>query len=554
MTLLLTLQNQLAAGLLRSSATTCSRWAENYVVYPKPLPGPMRFERHPWSRTWHDHSGNWAGMKAAQLAMTAAALNRAFFTIDVLRNDVLYLLPKKNPDAVDFSKTKFDAVLEQSPHIEELFSNTRNVGLKQAGSVSFFLRGMRSKSGLKTISVGMQVYDEYDEMPLRNVALAEERSSGYEEEDKQVIKISTPTVPEFGIAEEIEKTTKEHYIFKCPNCTRWTEFRAPESLIVIGDNTRDLETLKRSHLVTADCKHQVLHEQKPEFLSMDRRRATWRVTANSEYRGFLINQMYSTVLPPWKIAKTSILARTDVGHEQELWNSKFGLPYVVQGARITDQMLRACEGQHRIIDPPRSGLITMGVDVGHKVLYCNIDRWLLPANYGSDLNAHAIPQTLWAGTVPGFEQLTPLLREYQVAHTVVDVDPAFRDALSFAQQHEGRVHLCRFVRSVGPKNIAPGSREADVVIYVNRTYWLDISQGRYRHATKGIILPIDLPEDYGKHIKNLIRHEKKNDEGNLVSKYISVGPDHHAFARVYSELALPMAASISEGRDVKDFL
>lgn len=553
MTLLESLQTQLAAGLMRKSATTCSKWAETYVVYPKPIPGPLRFERHPWSRTWHDYESNWAGMKAAQLAMTAAALNRALYNIDVLKNDVLYLLPKKNPDAVDFSKTKFDAILDQSPHIESLFSNTRNVGLKQAGSVSFYLRGMRSKSGLKLISVGMQVYDEYDEMPLRNIALADERSSGYEEGDKQVIKISTPTVPEFGIAEEIEKTTKEHYIFKCPNCSQWTEF-LPESLIVVGDNVNDERTLKRSHLVTVDCKHVVNHAEKPTFLSMDRKRAMWKPTAESDYRGFLINQMYSTVLPPWKIAKTAILARTDSGHEQELWNSKFGLPFVVQGARITDQMLLACRGDHQLTDPPRPGLVTMGVDVGHKVLYVHIDRWLMPPSFGSDLNAHAVPQPLWVGIVSGFDQLDPKLYEYQVAHTVVDVDPAFRDALDFARRHDGRVNLCRFVRSVGPKNIAPGSREADVVIYVNRTYWLDISQGRYRRAKKGIILPRDLPDDYAKHIKNIIRHEKKDDEGNLVAKYISVGADHYAFSRVYSELALPMAVSVSEGRDVKDFL
>lgn len=549
MTLTDSLISQLSAGLKRRSSVSCSRWAENYIILPKPLPGPLRFDRHPWSRTWFDLKDNWAGMKAAQVAMTMAALARSLFTIDILKNDVLYLLPKKSPDAVDFSKTKFDAILDLSPHIDSMFSNTRNVGLKQAGSVSFILRGMRSKSGLKTISVGMKVYDEYDEMPLRNVALAEERSSGYEEADKQEIKISTPTIPNFGIAAEIEKTTKELYTFKCPNCNKHTHLIYPECLVITSDSVKDEVALKNSHLICMECKSKLNHESKVEWLG---RKAFWRPTTQSDYRGFLLSQLYSTLLPPWQIARTAILAQTDPAYEQELWNSKLGLPYIVPGAKITDEMLIACIGSHRML--PRAGLVTMGVDVGHKLLYCNIDRWMLPESYGSDLNAHAIPQSLLATTVSSFEDLPALLQQYQVAHTVVDVDPAFRDALLFANNFLGRVNLCRFVRTVAPKNIVPGSREADVVSYVNRTYWLDVSQSRYRRGLRGIILPNDLPDDYSTHIKNLVRYEKKDDDGNLIAKYLSQGPDHYAFARVYSEIALPLAVSATEGRDIKEFL
>ncbi len=92
------------------------------------------------------------------------------------------------------------------------------------------------------------------------------------------------------------------------------------------------------------------------------------------------------------------------------------------------------------------------------------------------------------------------------------------------------------------------------MIYVNRTYWLDTSQTRYRRGQRGIIIPYDRPKDYNIHIKNLVRHQKKDDEGNLVSRYISTGADHFAFARVYSEIALPFAVSTVENKDIKNFL
>lgn len=551
-----TLHEKLASGLMRKSASTCSRWAEEYVIVGKPIPGPIRFKYHPWSRTWHDLDEDWAGMKAAQLAMSQSAIDRCLFTVDIRRNDVMYLLPKKNPDAADFSKSKFDAILDLSPHISSMFSNVRNVGHKQAGNVNFYIRGMRSRSGLKSVSVGLMVFDEYDEMPEKSIALALERTSGYQEKDKQIIRISTPSIPEFGIAKEILKTSQEIWIFKCPKCGKLTnlqltDLKNPECLVVTGD-LNDERELRKSFIRCLDCKRPLEHESKPEWLG--ERNASWVPTARGfEQRGFLINQLYSTVLEPWHIAKTFLLAQTDGAHEQELFNSKLGLPRTVAGARVTEEMLVASTGNHSNNDPPRSGLVTMGVDVGHKVLYVNIDLWMMP-QIGPDLNSLSIPRTLQIKTVDSFFELDALMREYQVKHCVIDVDPAFRDAVLFANRFPGLVNLCRFVRTVNPKAINPAEREGTQVVHVNRTYWLDISQTRYRRGTKGIIIPYDRPKAYNEHIKAMIRHEKKDDEGNLTSRYISTGADHYAFARVYSEIALPLAVSTVESRDVKDFL
>ncbi len=556
MQLLDRLHHSLASGLLRKSASTCSKWAEEYVVVGKPIPGKVTWKWHPWSQEWHDYSGSWTGMKAAQLAMTQSAIDRCLFTIDIRRNDVLYLLPKKNPDAADFSKSKFDAILDLSPHIANMFSNVRNVGHKQAGNTNFYVRGMRSRSGLKSISVGLIVFDEYDEMPTNNIALALERTSGYQESDKQIIKISTPSIPQFGIAKEIANTSQEHWIFKCPKCGRLTQLlindlKNPECLVIHGD-LNDERTLKQSHLRCLDCKRPLEHESKTDWLS--RRNASWEPSAHGfEERGFLINQLYSTVLEPWHIAKTLLLAQTDPAHEQELFNSKLGQPRTVAGAVVTDEMLTASTGTHSNNDPPRTGLITMGVDVGHKILYVNIDLWMMPT-IGPDLNSISTPRTIRSITVDSFFALDALMREYQVNHCVVDVDPAFRDAMLFANRFPSSVNLCRFIRTMSPKSISPSPKEGDEVVYVNRTYWLDISQTRYRRGTRGIILPYDRPRDYNTHIKALVRHEKKDDEGNLTSRYLSTGADHYAFARVYSEIALPLAVSTVESRDVKDFL
>jgi hypothetical protein len=46
----------------------------------------------------------------------------------------------------------------------------------------------------------------------------------------------------------------------------------------------------------------------------------------------------------------------------------------------------------------------------------------------------------------------------------------------------------------------------------------------------------------------------KSQSDNMIAKYISTGPDHFALARVYSEIALPFAASLTSGEDIAKFL
>lgn len=554
MTLLANLQTQLANGLMRKSAVTCSRWAEQYIVLGKPVPGRLNFKHHPWSKEWMDCDMDWTGMKAAQMSMTMSALARGLFTIDVRRNDVLYVLPKRNPDATDFSKAKFDTLLELSPHLSQMFSNVKNVGHKQAGNVNFFLRGSRSKSALKSISVGLKVYDEFDEMNQRNVALANERSSGFLAEDKQTIKISTPTVPDFGIAREIVNTTQEHYMFRCPRCGKYTEFIFPDDLVVTADSLNDEKGIRNSYVCCHECKGKIEHQEKFEILSA--RNAHWEPTGNKDSftRGFLINQLYSITVEPWEIAKMSLEAANDPVVEQEYFNSKGGLPHAVEGALITEDQVLACRWNHSKKQPPPQGLITMGVDVGHKVLYYWIDNWLLPQNLGADLNTLAVAQTLNEGTVPGFRDLDRLMRQFQIQHCIVDVDPAFRDAEEFAERFNGRVNLCRFVRGLKKSKIRTNTDESEKVIHVNRTYWLDLSQGRFRHGTSRILLPKDVSDDVPKHISALIRYETRDDDNNIVASWKSTKPDHKALARVYSEIALPLAVSIGSGQDIQNLL
>lgn len=548
----------IAQGLTKKSSTKCSTWSTNYVVLGKPKPGKLSFEWHPWAKEMHDCDVDWVGEKSAQMAFTQTALDRSIYTVDILKRDVLYLLPKKNPDASDFSKSKFDTMLELSPYIANLFSNVKNMGHKQSGSVNLYIRGMRSTSGLRTISTALKVYDEYDEMIQKNVALADERSSGFETDEKQNIKISTPTIPEFGIDAAMMEANEEHYIFKCPRCGRRTEWDSIDQVEVVGDSLENEKEYKKSYLKCRECKREIKHEEKREILHYNR--AKWEIVKNrqSSTRGFQIPQLYSTVMRPWEIARQILRARKDPNYEQELYNSKMGKPWVPKGARVEDFEFLNCRMNHMMGDPPPTGgLITMGVDVGHQDLYYKVSEWLVPPTLGRQINLFAIKRTLKVGIVHDFNELDLLMYNYQVLHAVVDIDPAFREATAFCDRFKGHVNLCRFVRGIEKNSIVPKS-DQEYTVFVNRTAWLDISQGRYKKGPKspgGIMLPRDIPTQYKDHIQVLVRLIRANKEGNLTSQYISTKPDDHfAFANVYDDIALPLALSGRYNQDVKNYI
>jgi len=190
-------RDTVAAGLKRKSITTPSKWAREYRVMGPPEPGKWRPDVAPWTLAMHDSEAPInIGQKSAQMGFTETALNITFYRIDIKNESCLYILPTKTPDATEFSAARFDAALELSPHLTNLFSNVKNVGHKRAGAANLYVGGSNSRSFLKSKPVVFIVFDELDEIKQENIPLAEERTAF--QETPQMWKISTPTIPIVG--------------------------------------------------------------------------------------------------------------------------------------------------------------------------------------------------------------------------------------------------------------------------------------------------------------------------------------------------------------------
>jgi len=543
----ITLRNTVAGGLRRKAVTTPSRWAECYRMMGQPFPGLWKFDYHPWLRGMHEATHQTCiGQKAAQLGYTEALLNITFFKIDIERKDCLYVLPAKTPDASDFSASRFDAALELSPHLQNLFQNVKNVGHKRAGSANLYIRGSNSRGGLKSIPVAFIVFDELDEMNQENIRLAEERVSG--QPSWQIWKISTPTAPNHGINKEFVLSTQDHFTFKCPCCSKRTELIFPECLKIEGEHRLDPK-IKGTHLICKECSGTLPQDDKEYFL----KDASWESFGEkqADRRGFYINQLYSKTIQPWKIAESYFAAQIDKAEEQEFFNSKLGLPHVPEGAQVTDIEISEATSPRIKSDPaPENRLITMGVDQGTWLHY-EVGAWNF-SKFGNDLNMNATCDVLAEGKVLDFTELAQLMRQWQIIMCVIDAQPERRLAYEFAMKHYGHVKLCYYSVGASGKQIIVDNDDDSHKVSVDRTSWLDVALNRFHNKT--ITLPKDLSNEYRVHIKNQIRRYRKDPNGNPIGEYISIGDDHLGHARCYNEIALPLAASLNTNTDIRDFL
>jgi len=458
--------------------------------------------------------------------------------------DCLYVLPSKTPDASEFSAARFDPAIELSSHLTDMFSSVKNVGHKRAGPVNLYIRG--SKVRLKSLPVAFIVFDELDEMKQENIPDAEERTSGHLH--PQIWKISTPTLPNFGINALFEKSTQEHYTFKCPCCSRFIELIWPDSIALVGEHQND-PRIKESHIICSVCKGRLEHKNKTHFL----KNGVWQPYGNPKVdeRGFYINQLYSIPIPPWKIVKTYFEGLIDKASEQRFFNSKLGLPHVVEGAQLSEHEINNTRCNRRKNDPiPEGTIITMGVDQG-RWLYYEIAAWHF-AKLGNDLNMSAECEVLSEGKIVDFNELDALMRQYQIQKCVIDAQPDRRMAYEFACKYWGHVVLCFYARGQQGRMITLDQDENQHKITVDRTSWLDVALNRFQ--TNRISIPQDVSIEYIEHLQNLIKHYRNDSFGNPVAEYVNIGPDHLAHARCYNEIALPLAAALATNENVRVYL
>lgn len=482
-----------------------------------------------------DHYHRRAIRKSAQMGATVISLTTAMFWWVEWNWNVMYLLPVK-AGTIPFSQGRIQPMLDAMPRVKSRLKAVDNVNHKRTDLANFYVRGTNVVTELQEVPIDAMILDERDKMKEKNLPMADTRMNA--SKWKWVMALSTPTIPNFGIDREFQNSDQRYWYIRCPRCNHAQTLEWDEN-VKIGTSHRD---------TIVEC--QKCHKEWPHDKIIEASEGTGFWEAHEpgladECHGYQINQLFSPTRPIHELARIYFRGLEDPEAMRELYNSALGLPYVVEGDRLTEDILDACRDGETALpgtqNLPTDERLYVGVDVG-KVLHVSVDRmrW-----------QHGKREPLARETM-SWTELHQLLERIGDFVCVIDRFPETQKCLELAQRFWGKVFLCQYRRHGELADWTyPTDRTEVGEVRADRTLAIDYVNQQYMR--RSVILPRNM-RDVGERQQNRpyqgwyrqmmsqVRIQQPDRTGNMVATYEQVdGPDHWHHSDVYVMLATSFA-------------
>lgn len=434
----------------------------------------------------------------------------------------LYLFPTRD-DVKDFSKARFDPLIDANPSIGAYVQSTDSQNIKRIGSGFLYLRGARatktlgttkkSSSQLKSIPVDRIVFDERDEMDDDMVQLAKERIS--HSAVKEIMHLGTPTIPDYGIDALYQKSTQSVWMIECLKCGKETclELEFPNCIQRRTDGT--------AYRCCVHCGAEI----HPAM-------GTWRSQyEKADMVGWWISQLNSIYIDPAYIL--DLYEDPPHGDLSEVMNSKLGRAYIPAENRLAPSDVWALTTQ----DPmaaKHEGPTCMGVDVGKNLNVVIAER-----------KTRRTLKVVKVCEVGSFNDLHNLAKEFNVKSAVIDLKPEIRKVREFQRSENFQVFACDYVET---RTGQTSWDDRDLVIKCNRTEICDATHELVTEPGR-LELPFKNQEMYNfvKQMCNMAKILEEDERtGGKIFRYRKLGPDHYRHAMNYCLLASEHCGVTSE--------
>jgi len=468
-------------------------WVRNIILDGR----PFTYDRHEYLiEPYKDDHPHQVEMKAAQMGLTSKAMLKVAYGARYGGyRGILYLFPSKS-DVTDFSKGRIDPLIDDNPDtIGKWIKDTDSANIKRIWNAFLYLRGMKSRVGLKSIPVDLTVFDELDEAPQFAVDMALERMA--HSEFKEVLKLSNPTLPDYGIDAAFQETDQRYWLLKCEKCGEHT---------CLEDTFPDcLKTVKGGVIRACQKCHGALNSSIGQWVA--------KRPAVTDKRGYHYSQLFSHYVDPADILHQF---RT-TNNLTDFYNLKIGNSYILAVNRLSIQEVLSLCGSDGILSQAR-GPCFMGVDQG-KDLHVVIGR----------KHIQKTGQIVHIGVYKDWEELDRLMRNFHVSRCVVDALPETRNARAFAERFRGKIYLNYYNQH---QKGSYAWNEKEFIVSCNRTESLDASHREI--MDQEILLPreCEITREFATHMHNVAKRLEEDEEtGSKRYVYVKLGPDHfrHSF-------------------------
>jgi len=500
----------LATPVTRAVSDPMAEWAVARIR----LEGrPFRFEGHEYLRAIYDDTSPHVVLsKAAQIGGTTWAILRSLHACLTGLN-VVYFFPTRT-DVIEFSKSRVSPLLADNPFLSRMMTDTDTAGLKRIGESYLYLRGMQSTVGMKSVPADMIVFDELDETSPAAKAMAKERLA--HSDYKRMVELSNPSLPDYGVDEQYQKSDQRHWTLRCPHCGHWSS-PVKEFPMKLGEDVKIIRQHRDGthYLACTKCGRE-----------LDVAEGRWVADyPNRSIHGYRISQLFSSKVDPSEILDEYKSTR----FPDRFYNLKIGVPWSDLERRLDIMSVLSLCTDKPMVHRSDRGACVMGVDTGKRLHVVILRR----EEDEDSRKQHLIH----LAECEDFSDLDSLMDRFQVKRCVIDGLPETHATRDFARRHPRRVFLCFFNENQRGRPKWDGK---SLTVQVNRTEALDASRAAIRERT--LILPRRqaLVEEFAQHMAADAKILEENEEtGEKRYRYIRTGEDHFSLAFTYALLAAP---------------
>ena len=469
----------------------------------------------------------------------------------------------------DFSRTRIEEVMRESPHIKSRMGFDPvtgkkveadvidNVRLRRIGrSFIFFRSGHTPKAG-EGIDVDKVTFDEIDRMhPKVTIAFNETLTSssyGWRRD------ISTPSLPGVGVNESFKKSDQQHWFMKCPHCNHWFTLihDFPKCVIELPKNKLGIpnhDYHNKYSFIDAEDTHAYICMKCHRFISDETRiNGIWRplYSYKNRVRGYQISQLICAWISP-----TQLMAKKeDYKLEQLFENYVIGRPYLGDNVMVTRGDVLRC------VDMSMKDPYAFTLDrVGTGTDWGNIS-WGLAGMLHPDGSGRIILLDIWtiedAEAIvtegkkdnPHIRKSAQKMRQWKADRGVYDAGYGKDRNWDLMQEFPGRVFSCFYptMKTSYTKRMDELWNDDEGTINVDRTMTLKLTANLFREGK--VVIPAwvasnPLFETFIKHVTNLvlirdIETDEKTKKEVITERVGTLpGGDHYGHAMNYLSIAL----------------
>lgn len=347
------------AILQQDTAASIARWVANNTKYAGQ---PFSFDDHEYQeRILNDTSREMNVQKCSQVGLSEITARMVLALVNVMRPyTCIYTLPTAK-FAATFTKTRIDPVIEASDAmLANIHRTNDNQDIKQFGDSFLYVRGAASSNAPISIPADHLVHDEVDFSDQE--VLGQYISRLTHSKWKRITRLSTPTLPGFGINKFFKESRRFYNFVKCRHCNHQFIPDYYEHVRVPGYSGNLMELSKGA---LARCDWQDAYVEcpacggKPSLLPEFRE---W-VCENPGDRflgaGYQVSPFDApNIITPGYLVEAS----TKYSRTQDFVNFNLGLPMEDSEATLTEE-----DFDHAFVDDevPGSVQYVMSVDVGN---------------------------------------------------------------------------------------------------------------------------------------------------------------------------------------------